>query len=102
MTYLMDDLYGRYEHQVGLAEHQVKTYIRLFESFVNWHFTFRLVHSEQLVLSVASHFSVFSRAQARHRPDYSHLDLPFTTCITARIFPPLSVGSLLCLQAIRG
>lgn len=33
----------------------VGTYIRLFESLVNWHFTLRLVHSEQLVLSVASH-----------------------------------------------
>lgn len=29
--------------------------IRLFVSFVNWHFTLLLVHSVQLVLSVASH-----------------------------------------------
>lgn len=29
--------------------------MRLFVSFVNWHFTFLLVHSVQLVLSVASH-----------------------------------------------
>ena len=30
--------------------------MRLFVSFVNWHFTFLLVHSVQLVLSVASHY----------------------------------------------
>lgn len=63
MTYLMDDLHRRYKHQTGPKNtRSPKTYIRLFESFVNWHFTFRLVHSEQLVLSVASHLSVFSLA----------------------------------------
>jgi hypothetical protein len=29
--------------------------IRLFVSFVNWHLTFLLEHSEQLAVSVASH-----------------------------------------------
>jgi hypothetical protein len=32
-----------------------------FVSLVNWHFTFRLEHSEQLVVSVASHFTFLSR-----------------------------------------
>lgn len=58
----MEDLHRRYKHQTGLNICSAKTYIRLFESFVNWHFTFRLVHSEQLVLSVASHLPVFSLA----------------------------------------
>jgi hypothetical protein len=30
--------------------------ILLFVSLVNWHFTVRLMHSEQLEVSVASHF----------------------------------------------
>ncbi len=62
----MEDLHGQYKPQTVFDAGSVKTYIRLFESFVNWHFTFRLVHSEQLVLSVASHLSVFSLALAYH------------------------------------
>lgn len=35
--------------------------IRLLVSLVNWHLTFRLEHSEQLVVSVASHLTFLSR-----------------------------------------
>ncbi len=35
--------------------------IRLLVSLVNWHFTFRLEHSEQLDVSVASHLTFLSR-----------------------------------------
>lgn len=34
--------------------------IRLFVSLVNWHLTFRLEHSEQELISVASHFTFLS------------------------------------------
>jgi hypothetical protein len=34
--------------------------IRRLVSFVNWHFTFLLEHSEQLAVSVASHFTLRS------------------------------------------
>lgn len=39
--------------------------IRRFVSLVNWHLTFRLEHSEQLDVSVASHFLVSQRLR-RH------------------------------------
>lgn len=78
--------------------------IRRLVSFVNWHLTFLLEHSEQLDVSVASHYKsdqhlvVHSKRIGMSDGGITDFHLTFSTSITAWILPPLPVRSFLCLE----
>jgi hypothetical protein len=66
--------------------------IRRFVSLVNWHFTFRLEHSEQLVVSVASHFTFRSRQASQLGSFLLCRYALFCACIFADICDPEAPG----------